>query len=102
MTQLALTELLGATVFDSAGKSSGRVREVALTPQEDRVRISTLIVRTRSGDRLLPFQAITGINGGIRTSTPSTDWTPANGTHGRAQLESRLLRSTENFIKERS
>jgi sporulation protein YlmC with PRC-barrel domain/flagellar motility protein MotE (MotC chaperone) len=91
MSQLALTELLGAPVFDSAGKSSGRVREVALTPQEDRVRISTLIIKTRSGDRLLPFNAVTAINGGIRASTSSDDWTPANGMEGLFLLERDLL-----------
>jgi magnesium transporter len=91
MTQLALTELLGAPVFDSAGKSSGRVREVALTPQEDRVRISVLIIKTRSGDRLLPFQAITSINGGIRASTLSAEWNPTNGMEGLFLLERDLL-----------
>jgi sporulation protein YlmC with PRC-barrel domain/CBS domain-containing protein len=91
MAQVALTELLGATVFDSAGKSSGRVREVALTPQEDRVRISTLIVKTRGGDRLLPFHAISAINGGIRAATPSTEWTVANGMEGLFLLERDLL-----------
>ena len=55
------------------------------------MRISTLIVKTRSGDRLLPFQAITAINGGIRASTPSADWTPANGMEGLFLLERDLL-----------
>jgi CBS domain-containing protein/sporulation protein YlmC with PRC-barrel domain len=91
MPELALTELLGAPVFDSAGKASGRVREVALTPQEDRVRISTLIVRTKAGDRLIPLQSITAINGGIRSSTLSADWTPANGMEGLFLLERDLL-----------
>jgi len=35
MSTVALTELLGTPVFDSAGSQCGRVREVALTPQED-------------------------------------------------------------------
>jgi sporulation protein YlmC with PRC-barrel domain len=49
---LALTELLGSKVYDAAGAARGRVREVALTPQEDAARISTLIVKTQAGDRL--------------------------------------------------
>ena len=51
MTALALTELLGAPVRDAAGQACGRVREVALAPQEDRVRISLLIVKTKGGDQ---------------------------------------------------
>ena len=46
MMTLALSELLGATVYDPSG-ASGRVREVTLTPQEDRSRISGLIVKTK-------------------------------------------------------
>jgi magnesium transporter len=91
MPPLALTELLGAPVFDSTGKASGRVREVALTPQEDRVRISTFIVRTRTGDRLVPLQSITAINGGIRSSSLSSDWIPSNGMEGLFLLERDLL-----------
>jgi len=91
MADLALTELLGAAVYDAAGRPSGRVREVALTPQEDRVRISTLIVKTRAGDRLVPLHTVTAINGGIRAATASADWTPANGMEGLFLLERDLL-----------
>src|SRR5689334_16479464 len=52
MSQIALSDLLGAAVYDPAGLRSGRVREVALCPQEDRSRVSALIVKTKSGDRL--------------------------------------------------
>jgi len=71
---LALTELLGAKVYDAAGTARGRVREVALTPQEDRARISTLIVRTHRGDCLLPFAAVKSVNGGVRASNKEDDW----------------------------
>src|SRR5512135_525403 len=67
MTTLALTDLLGAMVYDPSG-AAGRVREVTLTPQEDRARISSLIVKTKSGDRIVPYDAVSAINGGIRTS----------------------------------
>ena len=46
----ALTELLKAPVFDSSGVHAGRVREVALAPQDDPIRLAALVVRTRSGE----------------------------------------------------
>ncbi len=91
MTVLALTELLGAPVRDSAGKPCGRVREVALAPQEDRVRISVLIVITKAGDRVLPLQSVASINGGVRASTALADWIPPNGTEGLFLMERDLL-----------
>jgi flagellar motility protein MotE (MotC chaperone)/sporulation protein YlmC with PRC-barrel domain len=91
MTTLALTELLGATVYDPSGASSGRVREVTLTPQEDRSRISSLIVKTKSGNRMLSFSAVSAINGGVRAATVVADWPAANGTEGLFLLERDLL-----------
>ena len=74
MTTLALTELLGAPVIEASGATCGRVREVALTPAEDRARVSNLIVRTKSGDRVLPFSAVSSLNGGVRAATSPNDW----------------------------
>lgn len=91
MSVLALTELLGATVRDSAGQACGRVREVALAPQEDRIRVSVLIVKTKSGDRVLPLQSVTTINGGVRASTTLAEWGGVNGTEGLFLLERDLL-----------
>jgi magnesium transporter len=91
MMTLALSELLGATVYDPSGAVSGRVREVALAPQEDRSRISSLIVKTKSGNRVLAFAAVSAINGGIRASTASNDWPAANGAEGLFLLERDLL-----------
>ena len=90
MTTLALSELLGTTVYDPAG-AAGRVREVALAPQEDRARVASLIVKTRSGNRVLPFAAISAINGGIRATTAMGEWHEANGTEGLFLLERDLL-----------
>ncbi len=59
MPTLALTELLGAPVFDTAGSKCGRVRELTLVPQEDRSRVAAIIVKTKAGDRLLPFGSVT-------------------------------------------
>ncbi len=90
MMTLALSELLGATVYDPSG-ASGRVREVTLAPQEDRSRISGLIVKTKSGSRILSLAAVSAINGGIRTTMPASEWPAANGTEGLFLLERDLL-----------
>src|SRR5271157_2847232 len=91
MKTLALSELLGATVYDPSGAASGRVREVTLAPQEDRARISSLIVKTKSGNRVLPFAAVSAINGGVRAATAAAEWQAANGTEGLFLLERDLL-----------
>jgi magnesium transporter len=91
MLTLALSELLGATVYDPSGAATGRVREVALTPQEDRSRISSLIVKTESGNRVLPFASVSAINGGIKAATAAGEWLPVNGTEGLFLLERDLL-----------
>ena len=90
MLTLALSELLGATVYDPSG-AAGRVREVTLAPQEDRSRISSLIVKTKSGNRILPFASVSAINGGIRTNTASAEWPAVSGTEGLFLLERDLL-----------
>lgn len=90
MSTLALTELLGATVYDPSG-AAGRVREVTIAPQEDRSRISSLIVKTKSGNRVLPFAAVLAINGGIKATTAVGEWAAANGTEGLFLLERDLL-----------
>src|SRR4029077_3874677 len=91
MLTYALTELLGTPVFDTAGSRCGKVREVALIPQEDRARVAILIIRTSTGDRLLPFVSVTSINGGIRTDSPTTDWAKREGAEGMLLLGRDLL-----------
>src|SRR5580658_5563824 len=90
MTTLALSELLGATVYDPSG-ASGRVREVTLAPQEDRSRVSSLIVKTKGGNRVLPLTAVSAVNGGVRATTAAADWPAANGTEGLFLLDRDLL-----------
>src|SRR5215831_5529308 len=91
MPTLALTELLGSPVYDTAGQPCGRVREAVLSPQEDRARISMLVVRTRQGDRMLPFAAVDSIDGGVRTNSSAADWVPRDGSEGLFFLERDLL-----------
>ncbi len=91
MSSLALTELLGSPVFDTGGVQCGRVRELALAPQEDRARISMYVVRTKAGDRLLPYVAVGSIDGGIYATTAASSWNPLNGGEGLFLLERDLL-----------
>src|SRR5215470_7354462 len=88
---LALTELLGAPVFDSAGTVCGRVREVALSPQEDRARVFMLIVKTKAGNKNLPFTAVTSMNGGVRAASACGEWVPSDAAEGLFLLERDLL-----------
>ncbi len=91
MSTLALTELLGLPVFDPTGGQCGRVRELAVAPQEDRARIAVLIVRTKSGDRVLPFSAVNSINGGLRIDSACSTWPVADGSEGLFLLARDLL-----------
>lgn len=91
MTSLPLSELIGATVYDPSGAATGRVREVTLAPQEDRSRIASFIVKTKSGNRVLPFSAVSVIDVNIHTSTGTSDWPAANGAEGLFLLERDLL-----------
>jgi sporulation protein YlmC with PRC-barrel domain/CBS domain-containing protein len=91
MASLSLSELLGATVYDPSGAASGRVREVTLAPQEDRNRIASFIVKTKSGNRVLPFSAVSTIDANIHASTNPADWPAANGAEGLFLLDRDLL-----------
>src|ERR1700691_1063401 len=91
MASLSLSELLGSIVYDASGAASGRVREVALAPQEDRSRVTLFIIKTPVGNRVLPLTAVSAINGGIRASTPSAEWTSADGSEGLLLLSRDLL-----------
>ncbi len=91
MTTLPLSELLGATVYDPAGVATGKVREVTLAPQEDRDRIASFIVKTKTGNRVLPFSAVSTIDTNIHALTNPADWPTANGAEGLFLLERDLL-----------
>ena len=91
MATVSLSELLGSTVYDASGAPSGRVREVALVPQDDRSRVALLIVKTPAGNRMLPLTSVSRINGGFRASTAAAEWTPADGSEGLLLLSRDLL-----------
>jgi magnesium transporter len=90
MPTVSLSELLGSPVFDPGGRC-GRVRELAVSPQEDPTRIAILVVRTKSGDRALPFSSVTSINGGLCTATSASTWSTADEPEGLLLLSRDLL-----------
>ena len=92
MPSLALSELIGAPVYDPSGTSPvGKVREVALVPQEDPNRIAGFVVKTLQGERLLTMKSVSGVNGGVRAHNMATDWTPYVSGEGMLLLERDLL-----------
>jgi magnesium transporter len=91
MSSLALTELIGAPVIDNTGSRAGKVREVALTPEENSTQVSGFVIKTRHGDRLVPAKAISLIDHAIRVATPASEWSPYRGPEGLLLLERDLL-----------
>jgi len=82
MSVVALSELLGASVRDASGAVRGRVREIAVIPQDHPTRIAFLIVKTPSGERVLPPGAISSAGATVRTTTEAAHWdrfTPSDG-----------------------
>jgi CBS domain-containing protein/sporulation protein YlmC with PRC-barrel domain len=91
MTALALSDLLGLRVYDAESGKLGRVREVALVPQEDPTRIAALIVRTPLGDRIVGTNLLRTVNGGVHTSARSADLPKYSSGEGMLLLERDLL-----------
>jgi len=82
MSVVALSELLGASVRDASGAVQGRVREIAVAPQDHPTRIAFLIVKTANGERVLPPGAISSAGATVRTATEAANWgsfTPSDG-----------------------
>ena len=74
MSLVALSELLGATVRDATGTVRGRVREIAVAPQDHPTRVAFLIVKTSDGERMLPPDALKAAGASVRASTDSSLW----------------------------
>ena len=89
---IALSRLLGAPVYDETGSVAGRVRELAIVPQEDPNRIADLLVKTSDGDRLLPARMLRGIDQfSVRAAGKSSQWPPLVSSEGMLLLERDLL-----------
>jgi magnesium transporter len=74
MSIVALSELLGATVRDATGAVRGRVRELAVAPQDHPTLIAFLIVKTSDGERMLAPGAITSAGASVRAGTDVSEW----------------------------
>lgn len=74
MSLVALSELLGATVRDATGTVRGRVREIAVAPQEHPTRVAYLIVRTADGERVIPPNALKSAGASVRAATDAARW----------------------------
>jgi CBS domain-containing protein/sporulation protein YlmC with PRC-barrel domain len=89
---IALSRLLGTRVADASGAVVGRVREVALRPQEDTARVSGLVVRTSGGDRfLVPSMVKLGPDMQIIATAPAGEWPNVNTLEDFFLLERDLL-----------
>jgi sporulation protein YlmC with PRC-barrel domain len=88
---VALSELLGATVRDAAGVARGRVRDIAVAPQDHPTRIASLIVRTASGDRTVPAEVIKTLGPSLRTDSDAGAWEPYAASDGVLLLKRDLL-----------
>ena len=74
MSLVALSEMLGASVRDASGAVRGRVREIAVTPQEHPTRVAFLIVRTPEGERTLPLADIKSAGARVRANSDAAAW----------------------------
>ncbi len=96
--EFALSNILGAPVYEASGALAGHVREVAISPQDDPARVSDLVVKTSDGDRLLPARAVLAMEvsavratPAIRTNGSAHEWPPLVSSAGMLLLERDLL-----------
>src|SRR5438128_9580318 len=91
MSLVALSELLGATVRDASGTVRGRVREVAVAPQDHPTRIAFLIVRAGHNEQVLPADAVKSFGPSVRASTDASSWDRYSPSDGVLLLKRDLL-----------
>src|SRR3989475_4197421 len=91
MSLVALSELLGATVRDASGTVRGRVREIAVAPQDHPTRIAYLIVKTADGERMLPAEALRSAGGTVRAVDDGAGWERFSPSDGVLLLKRDLL-----------
>lgn len=91
MSVVALSEMLGASVRDGSGSVRGRVRELAVAPQEHATRVAFLVVRTAEGDRMLPADAVKSFGATVRATSESSSWLPFTSFDGVLLLKRDLL-----------
>ncbi len=92
MSVVALSELLGASVRDATGAVRGRVREIAIAPQEHLTRVAYLIVKTSDGiERMLPAGTLKSCGVTVRTSSDASTWERHTSSDGVLLLKRDLL-----------
>jgi magnesium transporter len=92
MSVVALSELLGATVRDATGTVRGRVREIAVAPQNHPTRVAYLIVKTADGERILPPDALKAAGGAsVRAASEASAWERFAASDGVLLLRRDLL-----------
>jgi magnesium transporter len=91
MSLVALSELLGASVRDATGTVRGRVRELAVAPQDHPTRVAFLIVRNSDGERILPLESVKSAGVSVRASTDSSVWDTYAPSDGVLLLKRDLL-----------
>src|SRR3954453_16796885 len=74
MSVVALSELLGASVRYAIGDGRGRVRDIAIAPQDPPTRIAFLTVKTPGGERMLAPDAITSAGATVRSGREAAEW----------------------------
>jgi magnesium transporter len=91
MSFVALSELLGANVRDVDGTARGRVRDMAVAPQDHPTRIAYLIVRLADVERLVPAGSIKALGPSIRTDGDDSTWERYAASDGMLLLKRDLL-----------
>src|SRR5437773_1564530 len=91
MSLVALSELLGASVRDASGTVRGRVREIAVAPQDHPTRVAFLIVRTSSGERIVPAGTLKTFGPTVRAESDAAQWDAYSPSDGVLLLKRDLL-----------
>jgi len=91
MSLVALSELLGAPVRDASGTVRGRVREVAVAPQDHPTAVAFLIVNTTDGERMLPSASLKSCGATVRAAGEASGWDKYTASDGLLLLKRDLL-----------
>jgi magnesium transporter len=91
MSLVTLSELLGAPVRDPSGAVRGRVRELAVAPQDHPTRVAFLIVKTSAGERTLAADALKSCGATVRSVQDWSDWDTGVVSDGVLLLKRDLL-----------
>jgi len=91
MSLVALTELLSATVRDVSGAVRGRVRDLAVAPQEHPTRIAFLIVGAADGERIVSASSLKSCGSTVRADDDASHWEKYSASDGVLLLKRDLL-----------